>query len=163
MWMDAKNNSESLTFGNIHVTKEAVYEFDGEKVIVSIEKADIKIITISFGRIAKRPITQFITGLLLCFIGSLGLLPLLNLLDKLLNGSDTLREPIFTATLWLFGPPLLIVGLWLLIGVCRKSHFLLVRTATGETKLPLGKCIPSEVLIAAGNLGYPVESANRKP
>ncbi len=153
--MDSIDNSASRTFGNIHFTKEAVCELDGEKVIVSIVKADINGMKVSFGRTAKRPVAQFITGLIISSIGLLGLFPFLNLIVNILK-KDTLSEPLFTGDLWIFGPPLLMVGSWLLIGVFRKSQFLLVRTRTGERRLPLGKCIPSEVLKVAGNLGYPV-------
>ena len=57
-----------------------------------------------------------------------------------------------------FAVPLVLIGLWLFIDIFRRSHYLLIKTDSGMRRIPLENCIPSEVIIAASNMGYPVDS-----
>jgi hypothetical protein len=121
---------------------------------VSIPKVDISGITVSFGRSVERPFLRILGALLLCFIGLLvGFWPLFIAL-----GEDTIREPGFTLKPFAYTAPLVLIGLWLIWEVFRKSPYLLIRTDYGERRLPLEGCTPDEVILPARRLDYPVDT-----
>jgi hypothetical protein len=132
--------------GNIWLSPDAVCELEEDTVILTIAKADIVALSVSFGRASDRPVAQLVAGVLLCAVGCfLGVVPLSHFVSAMVRG-DVIREPLF-----------------LLWGVFHARHFLLVHTKDGVRRLPLSGTSASAVLAAAKALGYPVTDKTEKP
>jgi len=152
--MSVHVESQSISCGNIRFTSEKVCELDGNTVILSIPKQEIANVSVAFGRSVERPLARIMVGLVLCFTGLLlGVWPLY----KWFTTHDTSGLVASQLKPFAFAAPLVLIGLWLLMEVFRRSHYLLLETHSGMRRVPLGECSPSEVLVAANNLGYPVD------
>jgi hypothetical protein len=149
--------------GNIWLSPDAVCELEEDTVILTIAKADIVALSVSFGRASDRPVAQLVAGVLLCAVGCfLGVVPLSHFVSAMVRG-DVIREPLFTLRPFAYAAPAILLGLWLLWGVFHARHFLLVHTKDGVRRLPLSGTSASAVLAAAKALGYPVTDKTEKP
>jgi len=140
---------EKITCGNIQFSEESVHELDGKQVIVSIPKADIISITISFGESVEKPVLQFSAGIFMCILGFvIGVWPSIGFILHHVPVEPIVLKP------FAFAVPLIFIGIAVIVPIFRKCHYLRVRTSSDERKLPIKGCSLSEVLNAGRSFGY---------
>ncbi len=141
---------ETITSGNIRFSEESLQELDGTQVMVTIRKTDIFSIELSFGESVERPVLQLAAGVLMCLLGlMMGVWPMLG---YFMSYELSARTPHFLPLV--SAATLIIFGAYTIAPIFRRCHYLLVRTSSGERKLPIKECTPNEVISAGRSLGY---------
>jgi hypothetical protein len=122
----------------VEISETEISEYDGHRKVVTISKDDVKEISIEYGFSEERPITSILIGLIILAPGvSLGLLPLFQILSRLLRGEQVHGN----IGLYAFATPLIFIGAGLLFKTFKLSYFLKIVTNKSIKKLPFRKNI----------------------
>jgi hypothetical protein len=141
----ATKPTEQIAYLNITFSEKGISEFNGERRVVFIPRAEVMRIESRTGSRAERPLVQLIAGVILGGLGVYGVFMAFRV------GLALLR---WEAGFIVFGA----MGIWLLIESLRQGHYLLVTCSKEKRKLVFdGKVDESamkDFLTKAGELGY---------
>jgi hypothetical protein len=119
----------------VEISGSAIRQIEGETVIETVPKEDIRAVTLCHDLRSRYPFLRFFTGVVLVFFG------LILLADAFLKAeggvvilhikSYTLGIPLIPILLW----GMVCQGLWLVMGVFRGRFNFLVKTCKGHRKI----------------------------
>ena len=118
----------------IAISEAGISELDGDRIILTIPRAQIKGIKLSYDTRAKNPFCQFFLGFIMSVLGLIGLVVIFLASTKrgfLRQQSEYLEIPLIPVALWIMTG----AGLWLLAGVLRAHYHLSVETEKETYKL----------------------------
>jgi hypothetical protein len=143
---------EKTAIGNIQVTLNSLNELDGNQVIVSIPKAEIRSVTLCNGESVERPVRQLISGGVFIVLGFvIGVWPLAGIIFN----HEVIREAIAIKP-FVMAIPSIFIGTYLIIPIFQKNYYLRVQTISAQRKLPIKGVSPSAVIDACKSFNYPV-------
>lgn len=117
-----KTMKDSKSYLGVAISEKGLGEIDGKRYLVHIPQSEITFAEVKYGSPAERPTMQLVAGAILaplCFFG---------IYIILMNGLTMIR---WSLGMLLFGG----VGIWLIIEVLKKRHYLEVQTSKGNRKL----------------------------
>ncbi len=126
---------DSIRCAKVEISRSAINEFDGDRVVIAIQRERIQQIKLSYDTRVKNPFLQFFFGITLLLFGLIGLIVFFvamsaggDLLIQTADGVKVIAEsgnpmlPLIPITLWLMGG----MGFWLLSGIFQyRYHFLI--------------------------------------
>ena len=124
--------------GNIEISENDVSEYDRNLKAVVISKKEIAKISLEHGFSKQRPIISIIIGLITLTFGiGLGLLPILQMLQRLINGEYVHGN----MGIFAFSVPLIFIGGCFILKTLRYNYYLKVDTINRTRKMPFAKSI----------------------
>ena len=121
----ATEEKQSLRYDNILLTRRGIAEIHGRKVVIFIPAADIKSITLKYGRPEHRPIISLTIGAIFAIIGILGLVDFFFAMAAFRYELGAIA----------FG----VIGASIIYDVLKQRFFLEVQSPKGPRRLVLSK------------------------
>jgi hypothetical protein len=156
---------ESMTLSSIQFSSDSVSELDRKKKSISIARQDIKDISLKYGFIAERPMTQAVVSIGLIMLGLyLGFYPLYWMFVN--NDLPSIHDDPPAPTrlkIFAYALPLIFIGAYLLQRLFIKRFYLLVHTNNDKRKLVFNdkhdlEEIQTFIMNCNSSLGYVVRT-----
>lgn len=118
-----------LECGGVICEERRLIELDAKRVLVSVDRTDIKSIRSRFGVLSMHPVLQVMVG---SGLALLGYFPLLHLIHWVRFGGAMLEVEVFAI-------PFALLGLWLALTAFRQGTFLDIETPAGVKRLSFNR------------------------
>ncbi len=119
----------------VNISWSGISQLDGDAVVMTVPKEEIRRVTLAHDSRARRPFLQFFAGFILIVTGLVFLIAAFMIAEGgvylIQLRSRTLGIPLLPIGLW----SMVGIGLWLIIGVFRGRYNLLIDTRDGCRKI----------------------------
>ncbi len=119
----------------VHISISGISQLDGDAVVMTVPKEEIRRVTLVHDSRARRPFLQFFAGFILAATGLVFLIAAFLIAEGgvyvVQLKSVVLGIPVLPIGLW----SMVGIGLWLIIGVFRGRYNLLIDTEQGCRKI----------------------------
>lgn len=157
-------NNNSLRCSKVTISATTISELDGDRVVISIPREQIRQIKLRYDTDVRKPFCQYFLGFSLLSLGLIGLVVTFFAstggASLILNDSGNFVLPLVPIALWL----MVGIGAWLLIGIFRARYHLWIDTENGTHKIFFDKTVDIQeirqfIRQAHLNFGYSIEVA----
>lgn len=131
----------SIRCSKVEISGTRISELDGDRVVITVPREQIRQIKLSYDTGAKNPFCQFFLGFTLLSLGLIGVIVIFiasagggSLIQNQSGGSVL---PLIPITLWL----MIGIGLWLLADIFQAKYHFLIDTENGIRKVFFEKSV----------------------
>ncbi len=151
-----------MTCSTVKISVSGISQLDGDAVVATVSKEDIRRVTLAHDSRARHPFLQFFAGFILITTGLIFLIAAFLIAEggvyHIEWKSLTFGVPVLPLALW----TMLGTGLWLIIGVFRGRYNLLIDTGSGTQKIFFAEAADIREILnfigrAVRELGYDID------
>jgi hypothetical protein len=152
----------SIRCSKVEISGTKISELDGDRIVITIPREQIRQIKLSYDTNAKNPFCQYFLGFTLLSLGLIGFVVTffasLGGISLTRARSEDFVVPLIPVTLWL----MIGVGFWLLMGIFRARYHLWIDTEGGIRKIFFEKAVDIQeiqqfIKKAHLNFGYSID------